>query len=217
MAVGAGLVAGAIGLVGGGLAGWGMARLLGVIPRGSSLPVGVLMVAGAAITAIGAVLAVGTPRLGLVVWVGLMLVGLGAIDLAAHRLPDALTVPAIPVTAAIAGITQWWVPGSGSVLRGLLAGLVLFVLFGALSLVSARAMGMGDVKLVPSLGIAAGFLSWSAVLVAVTAAFVLGALVAVLGMITRGMTASSRFAFGPHLIGGCWLVLVAPGLAGPLA
>lgn len=214
MTAGAGLVAGAVGLVVGGSAGWGAARLLAILPRGAVLPTGRLALAGALITGVGAALTVGTPRIGLTVWVGLLLTVLGAIDLAAHRLPDALTLPAIPVTAVVAVVTGWLAPGSGSVLRGLAAGLVLFAAFGVLSLISARAMGLGDVKLVPSLGIAAGFLSWSAVLIAVTAAFVLGALVAVLGMLTRGLTVSSRFAFGPYLIGGCWLVLVAPSLAG---
>jgi leader peptidase (prepilin peptidase) / N-methyltransferase len=200
--------AAAAGAVVGALAGWGVRGLLAVIPRGGELPLRVLVPAAAAITAVGAALTVDTPRIGLALWVGIMLIALGGIDLARHRLPDALTLPAIPITAAITGITQWLAPGSGSVGRALLAGAVLFVLFGALSVLSGSAMGRGDVKLVPSLGIASGFLSWTAVLVAVTAAFVLGALVALAGVASRRMTAGSRFAFGPYLILGCWLVVV---------
>jgi prepilin signal peptidase PulO-like enzyme (type II secretory pathway) len=49
--------------------------------------------------------------------------------------------------------------------------------------------------------------------VAVVAAFVLGAAVAVLGLMARRMSMGSRFAFGPYLILGTWLVLVFPSLA----
>jgi leader peptidase (prepilin peptidase)/N-methyltransferase len=207
-------IAAAAGLVGGAVAGRGLAHLLAVIPRGVRLPTRPLLIASALITALGAALTVDTPRVGLAVWIGLVAVGLGAIDLAVHRMPDALTLPAIPVTLGVAAVTQLLAPGAGSVLRGIAAGVLLFVVFGALSAISSRAMGLGDVKLVPSLGIAAGFLSWSAVLVAVMAAFVLGAAVAVIGIVLRRMSASSRLAFGPYLTLGCWLVLVFPPLAG---
>lgn len=203
------------GAVAGAAVGWGLRPLLAAIPRGAELSYRALVPAGAVVTALGAGLTASSPRIGLTVWVGLLLVALGGIDLACHRLPDALTLPAIPITAAIAALTQWLAPGSGSLLRGMLVGGLLFLLFGALSLISRRAMGLGDVKLVGSLGIAAGYLSVAAALLAVVAAFVLGAAVAILGLLTGRMSMGSRFAFGPYLILGCWVVLLFPSLAAP--
>jgi leader peptidase (prepilin peptidase)/N-methyltransferase len=207
-------LAAGLGGLAGGCAGWGATALLAVIPRGASLPARWLVPTGAVITGAGAAITVGTPRIGLAVWLGVMLLTLGAIDLACHRLPDALTLPAIPITVAVAGITQLVAPGSGSLPRALGAGVAVFALFAVLSLISSRAMGRGDVKLVPSLGIAVGFLSWPALVVAMTAAFVIGSMVAVVGILARRMTAASRFAFGPYLILGSWLMVLAPSVAG---
>jgi prepilin signal peptidase PulO-like enzyme (type II secretory pathway) len=47
-----------------------------------------------------------------------------------------------------------------------------------------------------------------------TAAFVIGSMVAVVGILARRMTAASRFAFGPYLILGSWLMVLAPSVAG---
>ena len=49
-------------------------------------------------------------------------------------------------------------------------------------------------------------------MLAVVIAFVLGALVALLGLLFRRLSLSSAIPFGPFLLAGCWLVLVFPGL-----
>ncbi len=209
-------LAGAVGLVVGGVAGIGVRILLARIRRGVPCRPGPIEGACAALTGAGAALTVRCPLIVLTVWVGLLLVGLGTVDFLAHRLPDVLTLPAVPITALLVTITELVAPGTGNLLRSVLAGAVLAAGFALLALLAPRAMGRGDVKLVPTIGLAAGYLSWSAVIVAVMAAFVLAALVSLVGIATRRLRASSTIAFGPFLLLGCWLVLVLPGLASAL-
>ena len=71
-------------------------------------------------------------------------------------------------------------------------------------------MGLGDVKLVPSLALMTGYVSVAAGVLAVVIAFVLGALVAALGMLSRRLSLTSAIPFGPFLLAGCWLVLASP-------
>jgi leader peptidase (prepilin peptidase)/N-methyltransferase len=73
-------------------------------------------------------------------------------------------------------------------------------------------MGLGDVKLLPSLALMTGYLSVAAALLAVVIAFVLGALVALVGLAVRRLSMTSAIPFGPCLLAGCWLVLAFPGL-----
>ena len=103
-------------------------------------------------------------------WAGLLAVALGAVDLVHHRLPDALTLPAIPITAAvIAGVES--APGTGSPGTAVIVAIVGTGLFWALSALAPRAMGLGDVKLLPSLALLTGYLSVAAALLAVVIAF----------------------------------------------
>ena len=195
----------------GALAGRGIRALLAVIRRGMVLPPGPPELATAVITVIGAGTAWGTPRLFLVALAGLLLVALGWIDVVHHRLPDAITLPAIPVALATVAVTALAVPGSGSVLRAGLCGLALWIVFAALARISPRSMGLGDVKLVPTLGILTGYVSVASTVLAIALAFVLGALVAVAGLLLRRVTLSSAIPFGPFLLAGCWLALALPG------
>ena len=57
-----------------------------------------------------------------------------------------------------------------------------------------------------------GYVSVAAGVLAVVIAFVLGAVVALLGMLFRRLSLRSAIPFGPFLLAGCWLVLVFPGL-----
>lgn len=63
-----------------------------------------------------------------------------AIDLAEHRIPNRLVVPATVVCAALSLGGGWPTPG-------IVAGLALVVLLGLVSIAKPKALGMGDVKL----------------------------------------------------------------------
>lgn len=207
-----GVLVAVIAIAVGALAGRGIRAVLATIRRGMVLPAGPPELATAVITVIGAGTAWGTPRLFLVALAGFLLVALGWIDVVHHRLPDAITLPAIPVAVAVVAVTALAVPGSGSLLRAGLCGLVLWVAFAAVARISPRSMGLGDVKLVPTLGCLTGYESVASAVVAVGLAFVLGALVAVAGLLLRRVTLSSAIPFGPFLLAGCWLALALPGI-----
>jgi leader peptidase (prepilin peptidase)/N-methyltransferase len=119
---------------------------------------------------------------------------LARVDLAEHRLPNRMVVPAL--LAGVAGLGLSWL-GSGVppvvpvVAGAAYAGLLfVFALFGG--------VGMGDVKLAAALGLASPTLTIAAL--SPLLAFLAGGAVAVVVLIRRGPGA--RIAFGPFLLAG---------------
>ena len=133
---------------------------------------------------------------------------LAAIDADVHRLPNALTLPLIPVElvllAGASAATGDWDALRRSGLAALLVGggfLVLaFVLYG-------RSIGMGDAKLVVSLAAALGWLSWWHVLLGLWIGFVIGGVVALVLLLARRVTKGTHLAFGPSLVAGALLAV----------
>ena len=107
-----------IAVLGGGGAGWGIRLLLARLPRGMVVRAGIIEASAAALTGVGVALTWPGPWTPVVVWAGLLAVGLGAVDIAAHRLPDALTLPAVPLTLLLVGAvdlpTIWTLPSGCS-------------------------------------------------------------------------------------------------------
>lgn len=170
--------------------------------------------ASALISGSGVVLSgTGGPLL-VVLWVGLLAVPLTAVDVAHHRLPDAITLPAIPLTLTVCAADRWWGSGHGDVGRAAIAGVVVGGLFLLLATVAPAAMGRGDAKLAFSIGIALGYLSWPVVLLGLFVGFLAGSLVGLTGVVTRRLALRSAIPFGPALLLGCWLVLAVPQLSG---
>jgi leader peptidase (prepilin peptidase)/N-methyltransferase len=103
-------------------------------------------------------------------------------------------------------------------LRAVLAGAVLFVLYLVLALVSpgGGGLGFGDVKLAGLLALFLGWLGWGPVMVSVLAAFIIGGVIAVFLLLVRRASRSSQIAFGPSMILGAWVALMFPvhGLTG---
>lgn len=145
-----------------------------------------------------------------------VLVVLAAIDIDVWRLPDMLTQPlavglvvALLAVALVDGGTAPWV-------RALLAGVVLGLLYLVMAVISRGAgMGLGDAKLAPSLGMLLGFQSWSHVLLGSLASFLIASVAAAYLVIFTSAGRKSHLAFGPYLVAGTLLVLVAPAI-GPL-
>ena len=140
-----------------------------------------------------------------------VLVVLAAIDLDVLRLPDKLTIPlavgvvvSLLVVALIADDIASWV-------RAVLAGVALGVFYLVLVLLrSGTGMGLGDAKLAPSLGMLLGFQSWSHVILGTVVSFVLAAVAALYLVLFTGARRDSHIAFGPYLLAGTVLMLIAP-------
>lgn len=130
-----------------------------------------------------------------------MLVGLSAVDLDVHRIPDAVTLPAYPVTlvclAASAWVTDDW-PAFG---RALIAGASLLVGYLLLSRLAPgrQVFGLGDVKLGGLLGLILGWFGWTAVAFGTYLAFLTGGIVALALLAGRQMQRGTPIAFGPFL------------------
>jgi len=141
-------------------------------------------------------------------WFVTLVVGL-ATDLDQRLLPDALTLPVIPVALLYALSGQNPLVGDQIVLAIAAAILIPAVLYLPSIPFGAGAFGMGDVKLLIGIGlVAGGERALSGVLVGLVVA---GISLAVL-LVARRIGRRSYVPFGPFLIiGALWAVLVRPG------
>ncbi len=132
---------------------------------------------------------------------------LAVIDVQTMRLPNAIVHPAYPVAAvfltAAAALGGTW--------DRLLGAAIGLVLMGGVYLLIAfarpGAMGMGDVKLAGVLGAFLGWLGWSELAVGLLGGFLVGGVVGLVLMATRGRKA--RIPFGPWLLAGAWMGILA--------
>jgi leader peptidase (prepilin peptidase) / N-methyltransferase len=132
----------------------------------------------------------------LAAWLVVLAAGLplAAIDLAVHRLPDALVLPAWVAVAALAV--------AAGELRALSGGLALVAAFAVLAVLPRSALGFGDVKLCGGLGTALALISWRALIVGVLLAFVFGGVVALALLLSGRVRRDTAIPFGPALIAG---------------
>ncbi|MFJ6438770.1 prepilin peptidase [Streptomyces sp. NPDC091416] len=126
-------------------------------------------------------------------WVAACGTALILVDAKVHRLPNVLTLPALAGTVALLGAAAT-AGEHGSLPRALAAAVVLGAVF---ALMAFGGVGLGDVKLAPTLGALLGWHSWTTVFTGTFAMFALGAAVNLLQGRTRG-----RVAFGPYMIIG---------------
>jgi leader peptidase (prepilin peptidase)/N-methyltransferase len=83
--------------------------------------------------------------------------------------------------------------------------VALLAFYVILALINPSGLGLGDVKLSGALGALLGWLGWPAVLAGTLAAFALNAVVALVLLASRRVTAKSGIAFGPAMILGAVL------------
>ncbi|MEV0155401.1 A24 family peptidase [Micromonospora sp. NPDC050686] len=141
-------------------------------------------------------------RLALAWWLG-WAVPLCFVDVAVHRLPDRLTLPAAAGTWALLGLAAATGPGPGPWLRAV-AGAALLALFFASTtlLLGARGFGLGDAKLALSAGALLGWYGWPLLVVGPALACVLSGVVALALLLARRVRWSSHLPFGPYLVLG---------------
>jgi len=134
---------------------------------------------------------------------GCLLVALAIHDARHQRIPNAAVYPAIAIglgLALIQPIGPWW----SFVGAGMLAGLSL----GLLALLTGG-IGLGDAKLAALIGLVIG---WPAVLLALFAAFAIGAISGLLLIATGRIGSRQPVPFGPALAAGAVVGLLGgPG------
>lgn len=130
------------------------------------------------------------------------------VDLAVHRLPDRLTLPAAAGTWLLLGVAALDAD-PGHWLRAVIggAGLALFFASTAL-LLGRRGFGLGDAKLALSVGALLGWYGWPVLLFGLMLTFGLSALVSVALLATRRVNWSTHLPFGPFLLLGTTAALL---------
>lgn len=186
------------GMLAGALARW----LLGRLRRGAAvarpwceLLTGLLWAASGTWWSAGRL---GGQWLPLLLGLGWLAVAAGAVDLLRHRLPDALTLPALPVALMLTTPLGGAAVGRAASGAAVLAGGYLLI-----RLVAPAALGAGDVKLAAPVGAALAAVSWPALLLGALVASVLTLLmsVALWACSDRGVP------HGPALLAAGWLVV----------
>jgi leader peptidase (prepilin peptidase) / N-methyltransferase len=134
---------------------------------------------------------------------------LAVIDTHTRLLPNRITYPAFPIMLSLLLLASVGLGDLGRLARGLLAALAVGAFFLLLALISPKGMGLGDVKLAPTLGLALGWLSWGAVAFGVFTGFLLGGLAGLAAIAVLGLTRKSLLPFGPWLVTGALLGVLA--------
>ena len=144
-------------------------------------------------------------------FVAVLGVALAAIDIAAQRLPDPLTLPAYPILITLLTGAAFVSHDFAALLRALLGGLALAVAYLLLALVRPGQLGGGDIKLAGIAGLALGWLGWPTLIAGAALGFVLSAIVSVALLAARRVTLHSAICFGPFLLGGALLAAITSG------
>ena len=139
-----------------------------------------------------------------------VMVALAFIDLDVHRLPDRIQLPAYPTVLVLLVACSIASSDWGALVRALVAGAALFVLYLFLALLPGGGIGFGDVKLAGLLGMLLGWLSWTHVMRGTLAAFLIGGLVAALLLALRRVKRDDEFPYGPPMLVGAVGALIAP-------
>jgi leader peptidase (prepilin peptidase)/N-methyltransferase len=142
-------------------------------------------------------------------WLTLCAVPLAFIDAAVRRLPDVLTGPAFAGTAllllaAAASGGDW-----PTLARAVLGGIALAGFYLLLALISPSGMGMGDVKAAASLGTMLAWRGWTSLVGGGFAGFLLAAVYGIALLMSGRATRKQQIPFGPFMITGAFLVILA--------
>lgn len=136
------------------------------------------------------------------------------VDLDVHRLPNRVTLPGALVGPVVLAGIGWSLDNPSAALRGLTGGLVAAATYGllfAVGLLLARpGLGLGDVKFAGALGPWPAFFGWTQLAAAGYLALVLGALAAVVLLLTGRATGASEIAHGPAMALATLVSLVLP-------
>lgn len=174
------------------------------LPRLGGLPSRKIRITTAVVTAL--LFALLAWRFGLVaelpafLFLALIGVQLSRIDFTLHLLPNPLVLlllgGGLALLLASAALTAGW----PVLLRALAGGLILFLGYLILGLISPGSLGMGDVKLAAPLGMYLGYLGWQQVLFGGLLGFIVGGVLTVLMLRLRSAKKPAETAHGPAMV-----------------
>jgi len=136
-------------------------------------------------------------------------VALTVIDWQTLRLPNAIVYPTVAVTLVGLTFSALVDPSTDAAETLTRVGISAAGLAGAYFLLwlgsGGRAIGFGDVKLAVALGAILGYYGYGVLAVGTMAGWVLGAIMAVVGLATGLIKKGKPVPFGPALILGTWV------------
>jgi leader peptidase (prepilin peptidase)/N-methyltransferase len=139
-------------------------------------------------------------------------VPLAFFDARTSRLPNAVTLPAYPVSLALLGVAAPFVPGGVGRLGHAAIGMATaLAFFSVIAFVSPTGLGAGDVKLAGPLGAYLGWLGATAFLAGLLAAWLLAAVAGLVLVLAHRAERKTQIPFGPFLIAATLAVVLASG------
>jgi leader peptidase (prepilin peptidase)/N-methyltransferase len=144
-------------------------------------------------------------------YLGAIGVALALIDLDVKRLPNAIVLPSYPVAAVLLGVAAISEHEAGAYVRALLGMAALFGFYFLLAFIYPAGMGFGDVKLAGLLGLYLGWLGWGELITGGFLGFLFGGVVGVGLMMVRRAGRKSQIPFGPFMLAGALVAILAGG------
>ncbi|MFB6772993.1 prepilin peptidase [Streptomyces sp. NPDC056337] len=138
---------------------------------------------------------------------------LAVVDLRVRRLPDPLTLPLAGAAVAFLGLAALVPEHAGEWTTALLGALALGAGYLVLFLINPAGMGFGDVKLALTAGAVLGWYGWPTLMLGTFAGFLLGAFYGGALLVARRAGRKTAIPFGPFLIAGAFLGVLAGAYA----
>ncbi|WP_269938208.1 prepilin peptidase [Arthrobacter sp. HY1533] len=138
-----------------------------------------------------------------------MAVRLTIVDIKHKLLPNRIVFPSAGIAGVLLLSASLFMLDGGTALRTVLGAVVMWAVYVVLRLISPSSMGYGDVKLAFVLGLYLGFIGWSAVFWGTVLAFLFGAVWGLALIVTRKGTGKTQIPFGPFMLAGALVAMVA--------
>lgn len=136
------------------------------------------------------------------------------VDIAVKRLPDPFTLPSYVVgPVLLAAAAPFTADGWPRLAYALVGMAFLWLVYGLQHFLLPNAIGRGDVKLAGVLGLYLGWFGQSTWFIGLLLGFVFGGLAAVGLLLTRRASRKTEIPFGPYMMAGALVAILAhPGV-----
>jgi leader peptidase (prepilin peptidase)/N-methyltransferase len=140
-----------------------------------------------------------SPTLPAYLLLAVLAVQLSRVDVTHHLLPNPLVLMLLSAGFVLLTTSAALVPDWSALLRAAAGGVILFLGYLILGLISPGGLGMGDVKLAAPLGMYLGYLGWSQVFYGGLLGFVVGGVMTVLMLRLKRGIKPAEVAHGPAM------------------
>ena len=147
-----------------------------------------------------------------------VLVILAVIDLETHLLPNVITYPTFVVGLVVVLVTSPLLGRVDHLASALVGGAVAFTIMLVFHVISPAGLGLGDVKLAPTLGLFLGWLTTSpltAVNLVLYAVVIGSAGVGIIGLAAKRIRGIKEVPFGPGLVVGTLTIIAVSSRLAP--